>query len=165
MSQWVIQSHEASKAGGAKPIGPFLNNKTVIKMAPQFDDKTDPDDRRCSNCFMRIAKGEENIAECTIVSGGVSLSKGVCDWWGQGDGKPSSQDDMSQDRMAYAEAGYAEFPAETKVQCGTCYYYESIDSKVGNCLLWMHRVKLAQCCMKYKNESETVPEPYIEVTS
>jgi len=164
---WVlghIKAHEASKEGGAKPVGPALTLKAVVKMSPPFDDKTSPDDRHCSNCFMRVLSEEGDAADCTIVKGSISLSKGVCDWWGNG-ANPSDKSKISKERMNYTESGYAEFPTDFKIQCTTCYYYETINEKTGNCLLWMHRVKGAQCCMKYRNDKESVPQPKPEKES
>ena len=154
---WLKHGHEASKAGGAKPLKEQLTEPGMAKMVHVFVGKEKPDDYKCGNCNMRVLINKDPIADCTIVKGGVHLTQGVCSYWSHGE-DASSKEDIHDERMTYEESGYEETPSPgDKVQCGTCYYYETIDEKQGNCKLWMGQVKKGQCCMAYKNEQNKIP--------
>ena len=152
---WVIKSHEASKAGGAEPIGEFATDAGMFKaMGGVF--AAEKVDHKCGNCWMRVPIDKGDIAECTIVKGGVNLKKGVCNFWDSGDA--STKEDIARERMDYEMAGYVETPsADFPVICGNCYFYETIDDKSGNCLVWMGRVDAMQCSQAYKNEEVKTP--------
>lgn len=156
---WTIKSHEAPKTGGAEPMDHFLNEKDMAEMVHVFVEKEQPDDYKCKSCNMRIITREgEDQADCTIVEGGISLNRGVCSYWSYGE-EPATEDKKAKDRMNYVEAGYEETPSpEDKINCSTCYFYETVDDKSGNCWLWMGQVKAGNCCMAYKNEKNTVPK-------
>lgn len=156
---WIVLGHEASKAGGAEPLKEKLTNDKLVRISPPFDDK-ERSDRRCGGCMYRVPLDDGGeIAECSLVKGGVQLTKGYCDWWKEG--AASAQEEISKERMHYDEAGYAEQPLEIPVNCETCYYYETVDDKRGNCTLWKALVKAGQCCSKRKSDKETTPPPHI----
>lgn len=158
---WVTLGHEAPKTGGAEPLKETLTNQKVVGVSPPFD-PVERDDRRCQGCQWRVLI-EGDIADCVYVKRGISLSLGVCDLWKEGEA--SEKGDISKERMHYAEAGYIELPVEEKVRCSPCYYYETIDEKRGNCLLWKAKVRAGQCCSFYKNEKEVIPPEHIPKTA
>jgi hypothetical protein len=100
-----------------------------------------PNDHKCGNCPRRIVTGDGDKADCTIVSGGISLAKGTCDYWNIGD-KPSTEADKSERRMDHQLAGYLE--TDKKVRCETCRFDNN-----GYCTLWRGKVKATDCCISW----------------
>lgn len=136
-----------------------LSDAMMKKMVPVFVDKGGPEaDHKCGSCFMRVLVGKGDVADCTVVSGGIHLTKGTCRWWGEG---PASKlDAIHEHRMSHDEAGYIEVPEGVKIQCGTCNRYDPTGqpAEKGHCTLWNGTVKKGQCCMQYKSPEEYVPE-------
>jgi hypothetical protein len=116
-----------------------LTNEMMTKMVPMFVASDDPEeDHKCGNCFMRMEKdGDE--AECTVVKGNVSLSKGVCLYWSKGDPKGKKH----PARMDKENAVYGEMPEGEKVNCASCQYY-TMDKKY--CSLWDGLANPGECC-------------------
>jgi hypothetical protein len=99
-----------------------------------------PNDHKCGNCPRRIP-GDGDKADCSIVSGGISLSKGTCNYWNVGD-TPATAADKSERRMDHQLAGYME--TDKKVRCETCRFV-----KEGFCTLWQGKVKATDCCISW----------------
>lgn len=99
-----------------------------------------PNDHKCGNCPRRIP-GEGDKADCTIVSGGISLSKGTCNYWNVGD-RASTPAEKHKERMDHELAGYME--TDKKVRCETCRFVDE-----GYCNLWQGRVKATDCCISW----------------
>ena len=96
---WTVKSHEASKAGGAEPIGDYATEEMMIKaMGGVF--APEEVDHKCGNCWMRVLIDKGDIADCTVVKGGIHLKRGVCNFWDEG--AASSKEDIAPERMSYA---------------------------------------------------------------
>jgi len=133
-----------------------LTNEMMTGMIPMFVESEGQDgDHKCSSCNMRVIVSDgEDRAECTIKHSGISLAKGTCAFWAEGE--PAVKGDLSELRMDNGTAGYAEVKdAKTKVQCGTCKAYV----EASFCTVWKGNVEAWQCCMTWDNpELAEVPE-------
>ena len=115
-------------------------------------------DHKCKFCWMRVLIDKGDIADCTIVKGGISLKLGSCNFWDPGEA--SSQEDIAEERIDYATAGYVEAPSEDFViACMTCKpFYRPDGEESGACLLWGAKVKAMQCSQGYVSEEVKTPE-------
>lgn len=141
----------------AKKSNKFLTDDFLKDMIPLFSEERG--DHKCGQCKMRIVSSDADIADCTNVTGGISLSKGTCDLWNKG--APSSPEKKSPKRFTYAEVQYVETPsADLKIQCATCQYAEADDDEPGisYCLVWWRKhVNNDLCCFKYDNPKVVQP--------
>jgi hypothetical protein len=147
---WNFQSRARMERKPPKSIQKItakpLSDAAMKKIMPIFVDESQPDDHKCKNCSMRIEGGGDK-AECTVVDGDVSLSKGVCTFWAGV--KAASSSDTHASLMSKSTAGYIEVPAELKIQCGTCKHFSK-----NYCSLWAGKVEAGQCCMAWENSQE-----------
>ena len=146
---------ELRKLSGVSRSRKPLSDKMMKKMVELFVEEDHPDDHKCGTCFMRVG-GKGDIRECTVVKGKISLSKGVCSFWGKGQASPP--DKIHEERMDYSVAGYIEVPKGFKIQCATCKFFDRKDASVGHCTMWDGEVKNGQCCISFTAPQEYVPK-------
>lgn len=116
-----------------------LTDKGFKSMLPLFVESETPPDHKCGSCFMRVPISGDTGA-CTVKSGSISMSMGVCLYWAKGSAaKPEDEHPM---KMSDELSGYEEVAGV--VQCGSCKFYTN-----GHCNLWKGDVKKAQCCVSW----------------
>lgn len=122
-----------------------VTEKGLRSVIPMFVEDDSPDDHKCGNCALLILGRSGDQADCTLVEGGVSRSRGTCSFWTKGE--PSSPDQIKPTRLDHHISGYVEVKNPSlKVQCGTCFAYTD-----GYCEVWEGEVKLGQCCGTWDN--------------
>lgn len=126
----------------AKPV----TEEGLREMIPMFVEDDQPPDHKCQNCSLRImVEREQNVADCTLVKGGIHLNTGTCSFWTKGE--PSTEDQIKPMRLDHHLSGYIEVKDPSlKVQCATCFAYSG-----GYCEVWEGEVKPGQCCGTWDN--------------
>lgn len=126
---------------------PLLKNEELQEMIPFFVKRKDgSDDHKCGSCSMRVVK-KDGTSECTVMkrSGGISLTKGTCNYYASGDA--AKEGDIRPARMSPDTAGYVE--TDKKVQCGTC----ALATSPFYCGLWNGRFSdPGDCCAAWQEK-------------
>ena len=76
----AIENILKSRGQAGPSTGKALSDRMMKEMIPMFVESKVPDDHKCGSCFMRVECSSDRT-ECTIVSGGISQSKGTCLYW------------------------------------------------------------------------------------